>query len=345
MALERLPSRRRRLASHALVVALVVVSLLAIGGRTIPGSSTGESRLLGAGIAYPNSTAISDAVSFTDQAAEAAGSTAEAGAAAPETPIFVTHEVAGGESLSTIAEQHGITVDYLIWNNPEVSADANMLIVGEELLVPAAPGIVYDVRLGDTIYGIAATYHVDPAEIVSFTANKLTTPDMILEGMVLLLPGAVPPAPPPAPVEEDQTPVAGAAPPALAGQAAAGAGSGFIWPVNGTMWWGFGPRWGSFHKGLDIGAGYGTPVVAAASGQVVLATSGGGYGNYVIVRHGDGLETLYAHLSEIYVSLGQYVGQGEILGAVGCTGWCTGNHLHFEVYAGGAPVNPVLYLP
>jgi murein DD-endopeptidase MepM/ murein hydrolase activator NlpD len=79
---------------------------------------------------------------------------------------------------------------------------------------------------------------------------------------------------------------------------------------------------------------------------VVLASySGYGYGYYVIVRHGDGSETLYAHLSAIYVSLGQYVGQGEIIGAVGCTGWCTGPHLHFEVRIGGTPVDPLAYLP
>jgi murein DD-endopeptidase MepM/ murein hydrolase activator NlpD len=84
--------------------------------------------------------------------------------------------------------------------------------------------------------------------------------------------------------------------------------------------------------------------MAAGSGQVVLAKYGTGYGNYIIVRHGNGLETLYAHLSGIYVGLGQYVGQGEIIGAVGCTGWCSGPHLHFEVHAGG-PVNPLNYLP
>ena len=319
------------------------VSVLAMGGGVIPGGPAGGSRSVGASIAYPNSTAIRDAVSSTGQGA---GTAAEAdAAAAPETPLFVSHQVAEGESLSTIAEQYGVSTDYLIWNNAEVGADPDMLIVGEELLVPAAPGIVYDVRLGDTISGIAATYNVDPAEIISFAPNKVTTPDMILEGMVLLLPGAVPPAPPAAPVEEELAPDPGGEAPAFARQAAVAVSSGFIWPVNGTMWWGFGPRWGSFHKGIDIGAGYGTPVVAAASGQVVLATSGGGYGNYIIVRHGDGLETLYAHLADIYVSLGQYVGQGEIIGAVGCTGWCTGNHLHFEVYTGGTPVNPALYLP
>lgn len=70
-----------------------------------------------------------------------------------------------------------------------------------------------------------------------------------------------------------------------------------------------------------------------------------GYGHYIIIRHADGSETLYAHLSAIYVSLGQTVAQGEPVGAIGCTGWCTGPHLHFEVRIGGVPVDPLLYLP
>jgi murein DD-endopeptidase MepM/ murein hydrolase activator NlpD len=122
--------------------------------------------------------------------------------------------------------------------------------------------------------------------------------------------------------------------------------AGYIWPVSGRVNSGFGPRWGSFHEGIDIGAGAGTAVAAAASGQVVLAVWGNyGYGSYVIVRHSDGSETLYAHLSSIYVSVRQQVGQGEVIGAVGCTGWCTGPHLHFEIRIRGAPVNPLPYLP
>jgi murein DD-endopeptidase MepM/ murein hydrolase activator NlpD len=83
-----------------------------------------------------------------------------------------------------------------------------------------------------------------------------------------------------------------------------------------------------------------------ASGQVVLSTfSSNGYGHYIIVQHADGSQTLYAHLLERYVALGQNVGQGEVIGAVGCSGWCSGNHLHFEVIIGGASVDPLSYLP
>jgi murein DD-endopeptidase MepM/ murein hydrolase activator NlpD len=116
--------------------------------------------------------------------------------------------------------------------------------------------------------------------------------------------------------------------------------------VAGSVWGGFGPRWGSFHKGIDIGAGAGTAVTAAASGQVVLSTfSNNGYGSYIIVQHADGSQTLYAHLLERYVALGQYVNQGEVIGSVGCSGWCSGNHLHFEVIIGGFVVDPLSYLP
>jgi murein DD-endopeptidase MepM/ murein hydrolase activator NlpD len=243
-----------------------------------------------------------------------------------------------------------------------MGADPDMLITGETLLVPGTRGIVYDVKLGDTVTDIATTYAIDPAAIVSFAPNDLESADMIVEGSRLVLPGGVPPPPPvvveePAPAEiEPVPPVEAPAPAPVIVPAPAPAPapapppavitSGYTWPVSGPLNSRFGPRWGSFHSGIDIGAGYGTGVSAAASGQVVLASySGYGYGNYIIVRHGDGSETLYAHLSSIWVSLGQYVAQGEIIGAVGCTGWCTGPHLHFEVRVGGSSVNPLGYLP
>jgi murein DD-endopeptidase MepM/ murein hydrolase activator NlpD len=126
--------------------------------------------------------------------------------------------------------------------------------------------------------------------------------------------------------------------------------SGFAWPVYGPISEYYGaPRGaGTFHAGLDIDQtyNYGGPVAAAAPGQVVLATSNGyGYGAYVVIRHDNGYETLYAHLSAIYVSQGQYVSQGEAIGAVGSTGYSTGPHLHFEVQVGGATVDPLNYLP
>jgi murein DD-endopeptidase MepM/ murein hydrolase activator NlpD len=119
--------------------------------------------------------------------------------------------------------------------------------------------------------------------------------------------------------------------------------SGFIWPVNGPITSGFGPRWGSFHEGIDIGAACGTPIRAAAAGTVIYSGWMDGYGNFVIIDHGNGLATAYGHQSAIYVSGGR-VTQGQTIGLVGSTGHSTGCHLHFEVRVNGNPVDPMGYL-
>jgi murein DD-endopeptidase MepM/ murein hydrolase activator NlpD len=122
-------------------------------------------------------------------------------------------------------------------------------------------------------------------------------------------------------------------------------GSGrLIWPVNGPIVSGFGMRWGRLHAGVDIAAPAGTPVRAAASGRVALASPTGGYGNYICVQHGGSLSTCYAHLSRYATSTGGGVRQGQVIGAVGCTGHCYGDHLHFETRLGGRPVDPMGYL-
>lgn len=125
-------------------------------------------------------------------------------------------------------------------------------------------------------------------------------------------------------------------------------GSGqFIWPVDGPVVSGFGERWGRMHEGIDIAVPAGTPIRAAASGTVVLLQSeaeSGGYGNFTCLDHGGGLQTCYAHQSSFAVSSGQSVSQGDLIGYVGCTGHCFGDHLHFEVRIGGAPTDPLGYL-
>ena len=120
--------------------------------------------------------------------------------------------------------------------------------------------------------------------------------------------------------------------------------SGFIWPVNGAVVSGFGMRWGQLHAGVDIAVPAGTPISAAASGTVVLAAYTGGYGNYTCIDHGGGISTCYAHQSSYAVSSGQSVDQGQVIGSVGCTGHCFGDHLHFEVRVNGSPVDPMGYL-
>lgn len=130
-----------------------------------------------------------------------------------------------------------------------------------------------------------------------------------------------------------------------------GGGGGLIWPVDGPVVSGFGPRTinGSyeFHPGIDIAVPEGTPIRAAAAGTVDLQQSeaeSGGYGNYTCIDHGGGLSTCYAHQSSFAVSLGQSVSQGEVIGYTGCTGYCFGPHLHFEVRINGSVTDPMGYL-
>jgi murein DD-endopeptidase MepM/ murein hydrolase activator NlpD len=120
--------------------------------------------------------------------------------------------------------------------------------------------------------------------------------------------------------------------------------AGLIWPCDGVVVSGFGMRWGRMHEGIDIGCAYGTPNRAAAAGTVIYAGWLGGYGNLVVVDHGNGLSTAYAHASSILVSVGQSVSQGETVSLVGSTGNSTGPHLHFEVRINGVAVDPLPYL-
>jgi len=122
-------------------------------------------------------------------------------------------------------------------------------------------------------------------------------------------------------------------------------GAGLIWPVSGPVTSGYGYRWGRMHQGIDIGAGTGVPIRAAKAGEVIFAGSMSGYGNTVIVDHGGGFTTLYAHQSRIGSSEGQSVNQGQVIGYVGSTGRSTGPHLHFETRVNGSPRNPRNYLP
>ena len=120
--------------------------------------------------------------------------------------------------------------------------------------------------------------------------------------------------------------------------------AGLIWPCDGVVVSGFGMRWGRMHEGIDINCPYGAPNRAAAAGTVIYAGWLGGYGNLVVVDHGNGLSTAYAHASAILVSVGQTVSQGETVSLVGATGHVTGPHLHFEVRINGVAVDPLLYL-
>ena len=198
--------------------------------------------------------------------------------------------------------------------------------------------LTHTVRAGDTIERIAARYGVTQRSIIQ--ANNLPNPHWLRIGQRLTIPA------PPLRRAHSQ-PQARPGPAASLPPLPPARRSGFIWPVSGQVTSGFGYRRGRFHAGIDIAGPLGSPVVAVQEGLVTFAgNAGDGYGNYVDIRHPNGIVTRYAHGHQIYVSEGQYVQQGQVIMSRGNTGHSTGPHLHFEVRpGGGAPVNPLPYLP
>lgn len=263
-------------------------------------------------------------------------------------PAYFTYTVQPGDTVESIAAAYGIDSNYIVWNNPHVADNPDSLLVGGTIVVPSTNGLVYNVTLGDNLNAIADSYGIDVNQIIGYAPNNIASPDTVVEGMVLVLPGAIGYTPTPTDAPTYQEPIPAAAPepepqpePEPAYQPVASVG--YIWPVSGNITTYF----SGYHPGIDIdGYGrYGEAVVAAASGTVVLtAYDDYGYGYHVIIQHDDGSQTLYAHLSDIWVGQGQYVGQGEAVGGLGSTGYSTGTHLMFNLYIGGVPVDPLAYL-
>jgi murein DD-endopeptidase MepM/ murein hydrolase activator NlpD len=196
-------------------------------------------------------------------------------------------------------------------------------------------GVVHVVKKGETLYRIARAYGLTPEDLAE--VNGVRDPRALEVGDELFVPGAtrlaqVPPPSGPEPEPAPATPVRDGAPPRLA------------WPLKGVLYSKFGPRQGQHHDGVDIAAPRGTPILAAADGRVVYAGEQSGYGSLVILRHGGGLLTVYAHASELLVREGEEVRAGTPVARVGQSGRTTGPHLHFEVREGTRARDPLSYL-
>ena len=145
-------------------------------------------------------------------------------------------------------------------------------------------------------------------------------------------------------IQAAQTAAASSSPSSGTPMTSAPSASGFVWPVQGILTSSFGWRWGRMHEGIDIAVGNGTPVVSSAAGTVIVAGWMGGYGNLVVVDHGNGIATAYAHNTSVAVGVGQTVAQGQVIAYSGNTGNSTGPHVHFEVRVNGGAVDPLGYL-
>lgn len=197
----------------------------------------------------------------------------------------------------------------------------------------SAQGIFHVVRPGENLFRIGKAYDVSYEELAR--ANRIRDPRQIRIGQRVFIPRSTRQLP-----VEIITPVEGV--PSAPPSAAQGT---LLWPVSGAVNSGFGPRGSSFHDGLDISAPEGTPIRAVEFGEVIYTDQLRGYGNIVIVRHGGGIVSVYAHNQVNLVREGQQVARGEIIARVGSTGRVTGPHLHFEIRKNNLAQDPMLYLP
>ena len=247
---------------------------------------------------------------------------------------IVDYTVQKGDTLSTIAKKFAVDENTIRWAN-DMSTDT--ITDGDTLKILPVPGIGHKVQNGDTVYTIAKKYSANPQAIVDFPFNDFANPQTfsLIEGQMLIVPDGVKP-------EEKNSVTPRFQPRYLARVGNEAVVGGFSWPIRGTM----NQYYSWYHPGVDLGSPVGTPVIAANTGTVSLAITGGwntGYGTYVEISGDNGYTTLYAHMMSVNVSVGQRVTAGQtVVGWVGMTGRTTGPHLHFEVRnGGGAHMDPL----
>jgi len=269
-------------------------------------------------------------------------------ASQPASSQISVYIVRPGDTLSEIAAMFNVSVNTIVWAN---DIQRGVINPGETLIILPISGIQHTVVKGDTLASLATKYKSDAHDIASY--NGLADTDTLTVGDSIIIPdgeatAVVPAASNPSSTKSGSStsgshasvikgilkgsvtePYLGGSGPAIPGY--------FAWPLQG----------GIITQGLhgwnavDIGAPKGTPIYAAANGTVIVAKDNGawngGYGNYVVISHPNGTETLYAHMSKVLTSAGASVGQGDTIGLVGMTGLATGNHLHFEVRGAANP--------
>ncbi len=248
---------------------------------------------------------------------------------------LIRHQIRSGETLSSIANAYGTSVAALAhWNN---IANPHFIRAGQYLDIITVEGSLHHVRKGDTLERIALEYRADPAVIASF---NLLDERRMFAGQKLVIPGGAHP--------QGKEAVAVTLLASRADRHMPEAASFiplFAWPVKGAITSYYGMRNGLFHFGLDIGAPYGAKIGAAAGGIVEYCGIKTGYGRLLIIDHGRGWRTLYAHNAQNLVSVGDYVSTGQSIAKVGASGNATGPHVHLEIIFEDRKLDPLLFLP
>ncbi len=323
-------TRKKRLTSRiegiplvaAIVVALAVIGVVVVSLLTRPTPAP----LPKGGLQLPADSQIAGVLADYSQAST--DPKPDVPVQLPNTSILQTlktstYTLKKGDTISGIAKSAGVSVETLISFNG--ITDVRRLNAGMTLKIPSMNGTLYKVRRGDSLGEIAKAHGVKLSNILD--ANSIKSA-VIVPGQELFLPGGH-----------------------MSTFALKKAlGTLFIWPTTGVITSPFGMRHDpftgimEFHNGIDIANVLGTPVKASMDGRVALVGRNRGYGNFIILNHGEGFQTLYGHLSKSLVQKGEYVKAGQKIGLMGDTGYATGPHLHFTIYKNSAPVNPLIYL-
>ena len=251
------------------------------------------------------------------------------------------HRVQEGETLSLIANLYNLKIETIVWEN---NLDKNAkLKPGQELRILPIDGVRHKVARGETIYSLSKKYGlgdeaVDAQKVVNYPFNEFKNSETfeLAIGQTLLIPDGIKP-------QERQAVPRPSFASALTPDAGNVSAKGFIWPASGRVTQGY----SFYHKAYDIANRAGGSILASDGGTVIVAgwPDNSGYGNRVMIDHGNGFVTLYAHMSLIQVKAGQRVDRGNVIGQMGSTGRSTGTHLHFEIRQGSTPTNPGTYLP
>lgn len=232
-------------------------------------------------------------------------------------PTVITYTVQSGDTVSGIAQRFGLTIDTLRWSNPTLERNPDYLRPGADLTILPIRGAYHEVAAGDTLEKIAVRYGVAVEDIVNYPLNHLSAGEALKPGRRIIIPHGTRALNRPKPAPDwDHL---------------------FAWPIVGRVTQGY----SAGHRAIDIGAPYGSKVYAARAGTVIhTGWAETGYGYTVIIAHSDGYQTLYSHLKGTWVSDGQRVTRGQLVGEVGSTGNSSGPHCHFEIRVNGVRSNP-----
>lgn len=243
-----------------------------------------------------------------------------------------TYTVKPGDNVSVIAARFGVTPDSVIWANSKLEENPDALSVGQQLYIPPVSGVLHIVAKGETLQSIAARFKAQVADIFNDPFNQTihdfkSSPPQLAVNAFIMVPGGS------KPIVVRQIAYSKTTP-----QGAIKGTSNFSWPTSACISQYF---WGG-HPGIDLANSMGTSVVASDAGYVeFVGWDNSGYGNMILVNHGNGMITRYAHLSAFSVKAGQSVTKGQPLGRMGSTGRSTGPHLHFELIVNGVHRNPL----